>query len=66
MKKNIPIQFTPEHIKKKAGEHGELMNTIVIMEGDRTEYELIDRDEELIRYTLLLTDDGKEISKVKL
>jgi len=66
LKKNLPIQATPEHIKRKAALHGELMNVIEISEVEIVGYELIVRDETLIRFSLLLNEKGGLIHKSKL
>jgi len=66
LKKNLSIQNTPEHIKRKASEHGELMNVIEIREDEIVGYELIVRDETLIRFSLLLNEKGGLIQKSKL
>jgi len=66
LKKNLPIQTTPEHIKRKAALHGELMNVIEIREEEIVGYELIVRDETLIRFSLLLNEKGGLIQKTKL
>ena len=66
LKKNLPIHATPEHIKQKAALHGELMNVIEIIEEEIVGYELIIRDEALIRYSLLLNEKGGLIQKNKL
>ncbi len=66
LKKNLPIHSTPEHIKQKAAEHGELMNVIEISEGEVVGYELIIRDEGLIRFSLLMNEKGGLIQKTKL
>ncbi len=66
LKKNLPIHATPEHIKQKAALHGELMNVIEIIEEEIVGYELIVRDETLIRYSLLLNEKGGLIQKSKL
>lgn len=65
-KKNLPIHSTPEHIKQKAALHGELMNVIEIKEEEIVGYELIVRDETLIRFSLLLNEKGGLIHKSKL
>jgi len=65
-KKNLPIHTTPEHIKEKAALHGELMNVIEIREEEIIGYELIIRDETLIRFSLLLNEKGGLIQKSKL
>lgn len=66
LKKNLPISSTPLHIKEKANLHGELMNVIEIREVEIVGYELIIRDETLIRYSLLLNEKGGLIQKCKL
>jgi hypothetical protein len=66
LKRNLPIHSTPEHIKEKAAKHGELMNVIEISEQEIVGYELIIRDEELIRFSLLLNEKGGLIQKSKL
>jgi hypothetical protein len=66
LKKNLPIQATPFHIKEKATIHGELMNVIEIREDEIVGYELIIRDEALIRFSLLMNEKGGLIQKNKL
>ncbi len=66
LKKNLPIQSTPQHIKDKAAEHGELMNVIEISESEIVGYELIVRDDGLIRFSLLLNEKGGLLHKSKL
>jgi len=66
LKKNLSPQSTPDHIKKKAALHGELMNVIEISEDEIVGYELIVRDEALIRFSLLLNEKGGLIQKSKL
>lgn len=66
LKKNLSIVSTPEHIKAKAAQHGELMNVIEIRENEVVGYELIVRDKELIRFSLLLNERGGLIQKTKL
>jgi len=66
LKKNLSIQSTPLHIKEKAAKHGELMNAIEIIEDEIVGYELIVRDESLIRFSLLLNEKGGLIHKSKL
>ena len=66
LKKNLPISDTPLHIKEKGLMHGEIMNVIEIREEEIAGYELIVRDETLIRYSLLLNEKGGLIQKSKL
>ncbi|HAH25115.1 MAG TPA: hypothetical protein DCL77_15385 [Prolixibacteraceae bacterium] len=66
LKKNLSIHAIPLHIKEKAAKHGELMNVIEIIEEEVVGYELIVRDESLIRFSLLLNEKGGLIHKNKL
>jgi len=66
LKKNLSINTTPAHILEKAKQHGELMNAIEISEGEIVGYELIVRDEDLIRFSLLMNEKGGLIHKCKL
>jgi hypothetical protein len=66
LKKNLSINTTPSHILEKAKLHGELMNAIEISEEEIVGYELIVRDEALIRFSLLLNERGGLIHKSKL
>lgn len=66
LKKNLSINSIPQHIKEKAAEHGELMNVIEISESEIVGYELIVRDQDLIRFSLLLNEKGGLIQKSKL
>ncbi len=56
----------PARVQETAQTHGELMNAIAIHENDLIEYELIVRDEELVRYFLLVSANGKVIDKERL
>lgn len=66
LKINLPLTMVPPTIAAAAAEHGELMNAIAIEANDGQKFELIVRNTELIRYTLLMTDDGELIEKEKL
>jgi len=66
LKKNLSIYKFPSHIRNKAAEHGEIMNVIEISEKEIVGYELIVRNEALIRYSLLLNQNGGLIKKYKL
>lgn len=66
LKKNLPMQEIPDHIKEKGHEHGEIMNAIEIWENEIVGYELIVRDETLIRFSLLLNEKGGLFQKTKL
>ena len=66
MKVNLPLSDVPETINQAAQKQGELMNAILIDCSGSTQYELIVRDEQLIRYTILLDDNGSILRKEKL
>jgi len=66
LKKNLSVHDAPVHIKEKAAQHGEIMNVIEISEEEIVGYELIVRDEGLIRFSLLLNEKGGLIQKSKL
>jgi hypothetical protein len=66
LKINMPLEEVPENIRGTAKKHGELMNAIAIHHHDLTTYELIVRDRDLIRYSLLLDLSGEVIEKEKL
>lgn len=66
LKINLQLGTVPETILKMVKVHGELMNAIAIHEQDSVQYELIVRDENLIRYFLLVTASGEVLEKEKL
>lgn len=66
LKVNMPLNDVPEVIHNTARKHGELMNAIAIHYGGLIKYELIVRDRNLIRYSLLLDLSGEVIEKEKL
>jgi len=66
LKINMQLDTVPESILNTVREHGELMNAIAIHEKGKVQYELIVRDEELIRYFLLVGSCGEVIEKEKL
>ena len=66
-KKNLPLKSLPPEIEEKITPHGELMNIIAIFDDNGIAgYELIVRDESLIRYSLILGSNGGVIQKTKL
>jgi len=65
LKKNLPLSTAPGHIIQKAALHGELMNVIEISEDEIVGYELIVRDHDLIRFSILLNEKGGLIQKSK-
>lgn len=66
LKINLPLAKVPEDIVNAAETHGELMNAIYIECDDTQNFELIVRDSELIRFTLLLNESGEVLEKEKL
>lgn len=66
LKINLPLTSVPENILQTAKHEGELMNAIQIECEDNLKYELIVRDTELIRYFLLLDENGSILKKEKL
>lgn len=64
---NLSPSNLPDVIKNAAALHGEIMNAISIHQTDsETTYELITRNHELNRYTVLLHSDGSLVKKNKL
>jgi len=66
LKRNLPLHTAPPCIVQKAALHGELMNVIEIREEEIVGYELIVRDESLIRFSVLLNEKGGLMQKTKL
>ncbi|WP_372772968.1 hypothetical protein [Mangrovibacterium sp.] len=66
LKVNLPLEGLPPMIETTAKKHGELMNAIFIECEESRKYELIVRDSELIRYFLLVNQDGEVAEKEKL
>jgi hypothetical protein len=66
LKINLPLEAVPEMILNTAKGNGELMNAIAIHKSGTVTYELIVRDENLIRYFMLLSATGEVIEKEKL
>lgn len=56
---NLDIKTLPEQVKKTALQHGEIMNAISIFKPAGLEaYEIIFRDKELTRFTMLTSPQG--------
>ncbi|MCW0483383.1 hypothetical protein [Gaoshiqia sediminis] len=66
LKVNLQLDTVPQPIRETARQHGELMNAITIQRANETTYELIVRDDQLTRFTLLLNSNGEVIEKEKL
>ncbi|HPR32459.1 MAG TPA: hypothetical protein PLK12_10195 [Prolixibacteraceae bacterium] len=54
----LPEGLLPEQIKEKLTQKGEIMNAVMINKGNTICYEVILRDEKLIRYVYLLNETG--------
>ena len=66
LKVNLLLDELPDKITQEGMEHGELMNAIKIEYKDEIQYELIVRDEMLVRYSLLLNDKGEILNNRQL
>ncbi|MCF8381175.1 MAG: hypothetical protein K9H49_16505 [Bacteroidales bacterium] len=62
----LPKGYLPEKLKKIAESKGEIMNSIMRNTGNSVEYEIIIRNEDLIRYLIRLSDIGVLIEEKKL
>jgi len=66
-RKNEPLDAIPETLRDIALQHGEVMNCISIhATDDEPLYEVIVRDENFVRFLMLLKADGSLISELKL
>lgn len=63
LKINLPLETIPVEIYEAAKLHGEVMNAIKIYCREVLKYELIVRDQNLTRYSLLLDAQGEIIDK---
>ena len=63
---NLSKEYLPEHIKKLSLRSGEIMNSILRNKGNRLEYEIIVRDPQMMRYLLLISDNGTLLEERKL
>jgi len=64
---NLPLDALPSHIKDYVDTHGELMNAIEIKKtGQIATFELIVRDSNLTRYSLVVNSDKTLLKKEKL
>jgi len=66
LKINLPLNVLPQKVERNAQKHGELMNAIQIECNDEIQFELIIRDEMLVRFSLLLNDEGELLNKRQL
>lgn len=62
-KKNLWVSEVPELIKSNCQNEGEIMSAIAIYYGSEINYELIIRDEQLVRNMLLFDKTGKLLKK---
>ncbi len=63
---NISADYLPVHIKSMASSKGEIMNSVMRNKGNRLEYEIIVRDQELNRSFITVSEMGKIIEEKKL
>ena len=66
LKRNLTINNLNDKIAEKASSFGEIMNVIEISNKDTIHYEIIYRDNRLVRYSLLLDDKGNALSQNEL
>ncbi len=59
LKKNLTINNLSDEIADIARSYGEVMNVIETIQNEITNYEIIYRDEALVRYSLLLDEKGQ-------
>jgi len=62
LKRNLTIHTVPAEIAAIAKTYGEIMNVIEMKLGDTLNFEIIYRNESLIRFSLLLDENGKVLS----
>jgi len=58
---NIPIEKIPEKIKKIIKKYGEILNLIKLVKINKIEYEIIVNNNNLIRYLLIINQNGEII-----
>jgi hypothetical protein len=63
---NLSLPSIPEPVKSQTIMRGEMMNAIRIHRGETLFYEIIYRDKELKRYSILFTAEGKIIKENEL
>lgn len=66
LKINLLLEELPDKIKQVGQRVGELMNAIKIEFKDEIQFELIIRDEMLVRFSLLLSEEGELLNKKQL
>ena len=59
-------EYLPDNLKNHLDKNDEIMNLVLINEGNQIEYEIIYRNKSLDRFLLLVTELGKEIERKKL
>ena len=62
LKKNLTLQNISDYLADIARSYGEVMNVIETCQSGIINYEIIYRDEALVRYSLLLDEKGQVIS----
>ncbi len=63
---NVPSDYLPASITRLLSSKGEIMNSVMRNKGNRLEYEVIVRDQELNRTQITLSDIGKIMGVKKL
>ena len=66
LKTNLNPLFFKDDLKLIAEKYGEIMNTILIEKENSSQYEIIVRDKELIRYLLIMDEHGNITKNEKL
>jgi len=66
LKINLLLEELPEKIENEGQKYGELMNAIRMEYENEIQYELIIRDEMLVRYSLLLNETGELLNSRQL
>lgn len=65
-KMSLSEALLPAQIKQQLVEKGEIMNVVLNNKGNCITYEVIYRDEKLIRYVMLLNETGSILEEKKL
>jgi len=60
---NLPSQKLPQNIINQINNEGEIMNSVVIHSSSKTLYEVIVRNRELVRFVLVVNDEGSILER---
>lgn len=58
LKRNLSLDTLPSLVAQQAQQEGELMNAVVVESEDSVVYEIIVRDEALLRYVVYIDENG--------